>query len=240
MRYAAILVVLLSGIWIAYRLGNGPATQAVNDMVRKTETAPNGRIKNLTLPDGTSVILNAGSKLSYPAAFGEKDRRVELEGEAYFEVEHEELRPFRVATGDVETTVLGTSFNVNTRDGKVQVALVEGKVEIEDRALNHSLILKPGEMAVAGQCSISSRDFDFQEVLGWKDYILVYHSQTLEVIFKDLERIYGVEIKLNKNVDLTRKYTGRFEREPLDSILKGIGYVSGFSSKRNENEIILF
>lgn len=238
LQYAAALLILLTGIWIGYQFKNKPAFQEKETLTWKTFVAPNGRIKNLVLPDGTPVTLNAGSTLDYPVPF--TDRYVKLEGEAYFEVKPDKHHPFRVQTRDVETTVLGTSFNVNTRDGKIQVALVEGKVGVENRTLNKSLVLKPGKMAIAGEGSMEIRDFDLREVLGWKDHILVYRSKSLGFIFRDLERIHGVKITLNKNVDQTKKYTGRFEREPLDSILKGIGYVSGFSSRRNEKEIVIF
>src|SRR5690606_33142812 len=110
---------------------------------------PKGGNFQLTLPDGTLVSMNAGSSLSYPLWFGNKERRVTLSGEAYFDVSHDAERPFHVVSGDIDVQVLGTRFNMTAyRDEPgAAVTLETGRVEVSRG--DHSLTLAPGEQAYA-------------------------------------------------------------------------------------------
>src|SRR5699024_2401351 len=115
-----------------------------NAMRYNTLTTPRGGQYQLTLSDGTRVWLNSGSSIRYPVAFNGKNRKVEMTGEAYFEVAKNEGRSFIVKKGDVEIKVLGTQFNVNAYadNRKMKVTLLEGAVKVKNE------ILKPNEQAV--------------------------------------------------------------------------------------------
>lgn len=236
--YAAAFFLLLAGVAIGYWLTPEQTRTEMLPLSWESEVAEPGVIKKVVLPDGTRVTLNAGTTLDYPVPF--TDRYVKLNGEAYFEVSRDERRPFRVRTRQVETTVLGTSFNINTREEAIKVALISGEVQVQDVRLRQSVTLQPGKMLVAEEEGMHVERFNDLEVTGWRDYVLIYESESLGTIFKDLERIYGVTIRLKTSVDQTTRYTGKFEGEPLDSILKGIGYVSGFSALRRDNEVLVY
>lgn len=238
--YAAVLSILLAagGFFYWLKTQTDPVPADVPTLTWRSETAEPGVIKKMVLPDGTRITLNAGTTLDYPVPF--TDRFVRLDGEAYFDVVHDERHPFRVGAGQVEATVLGTSFNVNTRDDRTEVALISGKVSVQDKELDQTITLQPGKMAIAGEKALTVSNFDQQQVTGWREYVLIYDSEQLETIFRDLERIYGVRIVLKASVDRTTRYTGRFDGEPLDSILKGIGYVSGFSATRKDDEVLVY
>src|SRR5690606_6865004 len=98
-----------------------------------------------TLPDQSKVILNSISSITFDSEFGKTNRLVTLEGEAFFEVTTDKESPFKVQTGDVETTALGTAFNAFSRDGQVEVSLTEGKVKVSHKI--NEVELSPGEKA---------------------------------------------------------------------------------------------
>ena len=152
---------------------------------------------NITLSDGSRVWLNSESSLRYPTAFVGKDRRVEITGEAYFEVNHNEKMPFHVNAKGVDVEVLGTHFNINSYDDEaiIKTTLLEGSVKISN---NHgSKIIKPGEQAQIfnnGQSSISVSTPNLNEVVAWKNGRFFYNNADLESIMRQIARWYNVEV----------------------------------------------
>jgi transmembrane sensor len=130
----------LSGRNPGLSLGN-----AAQEMLYNTMNIPRGRQYQLILPDGSHVWLNAASSIRYPAAFAGKERKVEITGEAYFEVAKNVAKPFRVKIGEAEVEVLGTHFNIMAYDeeGAVKTTLLEGAVKVTRASASH--LLKPGQ-----------------------------------------------------------------------------------------------
>ena len=160
-------------------------------------TVPRGGEYSLVLGDGTRVWLNAGSKLKYPVRFNGSQRRVFLSGEAYFEVEKDENKPFYVVLDDVEVKVYGTSFNVNSHyRGRVQTTLVEGKVGIRVNSTGKERILLPNQMA---EYDVKKREIEVKDVetyyyTAWRKGEFVFQDETIEEIMDRLCRWYGMEV----------------------------------------------
>lgn len=162
-----------------------------------TLSTPRGGQYQLVLPDGSKVWLNAASSIKYPTAFSGKERKVEITGEAYFEVAHDANKPFIVGRGDVSVQVLGTHFNVNTYEDEdaVRVTLLEGSVRVS--ANSNSLTILPGSQAVldAGKATWKETHPDLDEVLAWKEGLFEFKDAPIEDIMRQVARWYDVTVK---------------------------------------------
>ena len=147
----------------------------------------------LRLSDGTIVYLNSETTLKYPEVFGGKERKVYLEGEAYFEVAKDPQHPFRVMVNDMEIEVLGTHFNVNAYPGQKGVAttLAEGKVRV--KTSGQEVVLIPGQQAMATPGGLEVHEVDVQEFLSWKDGLFIFRRMSLAEIMVQVYRWYGIK-----------------------------------------------
>lgn len=181
------------------------------------------------LPDGSRVMLNSNSKISYIQSFHDAERVVMLEGEAFFEIEKDTLRPFKVISNGITTTALGTSFNIDCRAGeKVEVSLVSGKVAVRNENEKY-VILNPGEMAIAmksGKLEIDK--FEYLETIAWKDGILVFCNSTFTDIVEKLELWYGVNIYVHGSIEEDFHFKATYDGHTLNEVLQGIAYVQYF------------
>ncbi len=212
----------------------------ISSIEKSTES---GQKLSFHLEDGTSVTLNAGSKLSYPANFDEDNRTVELQGEAFFEVRKDASRPFRVITKNVITTALGTSFNINTKKN-IEIALVTGMVSVESLSEEDSMqsvILNPGELATISSNSnvIQKSVFDFRKYISWKDGLIFFKEADYLEIKDYLENWYGVNIYSNKIPETQWKFSGKFEDESLENILSALQFGHNFEYKIEGKKIQL-
>jgi len=185
---AAVLIILSLGIVSLY-------VGMHNKMITVATT---GDQKNLevTLPDRSNVFLNRNTELSYRANFGKSLRRVSLSGEAFFEITADAEKPFTVDAGEASVTVIGTSFNIitNNPDSAVEVYVETGKVMLSDNAGARNLSLEPGYIGTM-DTEISGRTLnDNPNYMSWKTGVLVYNGQTLDIVFRDLKRVYNMNI----------------------------------------------
>lgn len=150
----------------------------------------------LTLSDGTRVWLNSETSIQYPVAFGAKERRVFVQGEAYFEVAKDAKKPFTVQFMSSSVTVLGTSFNIRAypEEKQSQATLAEGSVRIYSPG--SSMLLKPGEQAEVNALSgeMVKREVEVKSFTSWKDGRFVFEQQPLEDIMRTLERWYDIRV----------------------------------------------
>ncbi len=177
----------LNGIVYEYR-GTGELSTAFH-----TLEVPIAADYQLRLSDGTVVYLNSETTLRYPAVFAGNERKVYLEGEAYFEVAKDPEHPFKVIVGQLEVEVLGTHFNVNAYPGQSGIAttLAEGKVRVADKG--QEVVLNPGEQAWATKNSLQVREVEVQEFTSWKDGLFRFRQMPLEEIMTQVYRWYGVK-----------------------------------------------
>lgn len=212
---AAVAIVLLGLITVtAYWQGSRQIQSNFSDIVVE---APLGSKTKLTLPDGSTVWLNAGSKMVYSQGFGVRDRRLAFQGEGYFEVEKNDEMPFLVQTHDVNVTVVGTKFNFRNypEDEEAVVELLEGKVALENQLKEESVrYLSPNEKMVlhkaTGKMDITSAKV--KEATLWTENILLFDEDLLPDIVRKLERSYHVQIEI-ENEDLKQaRFYGQFNQ----------------------------
>lgn len=186
---------------------------------------PKGVKSSFSLEDGTKVILNSGSKIQFPLKFDDSVRKVFLVGEAFFDVAHQK-RPFQVETTSAQIEVLGTTFNVNSSAKGLSVALLTGKVKINDSTGNR-MILNPQEMlTIHPGGKFIKEGFDELEIAGWKDKYLVFNYSSIETVSEKLEGWYGVEIEIQGEFPRSWAYSGVYKDESLENVLEGIGQTS--------------
>ena len=173
-----------------------------------TIKTPAGGQYRVVLSDGTRVLLNAGSSLTYPAKFAGKDRTVNLTGEAYFEVAHRSKQPFFVKTRGQVIEDIGTQFNVNAYEDEsyVKTTLIEGSVKVY--AKKQSKILVPGQQVILDTQGLQlAKNADIDEAISWKEGYFNFNTETLETAMKNLSRWYDVEIEY-KNKSQKNKLLG--------------------------------
>ena len=194
----AVKVMKLPDGQIAYH-GTG------KDVQYNTLNNPRGsRVVGLTLADGSKVWLNAASSLRYPTAFTGKERKVEITGEAYFEVAHNPAMPFVVSKGGTTVRVLGTHFNINAYDDErsLNVTLLEGRVSVGSIAGAPPQVIIPGQQAQVGKSGdielVNSVDLD--EVMAWKNDLFSFKGAGIEGIMRQVSRWYDVDVVFEKQV----------------------------------------
>lgn len=179
-----------------------------------TLTTPYGREQKLTLSDGTTVWLNAGSSIRFPLVFKGNSRQVEITGEVYFEVVHNSQQPFIVKAGKDEIKDLGTHFNVRAykEDAEVKTTLLEGKVQIGN------YVLKPGQQYVAGKIT----DVDPENAIAWVNGYFRFEQSDIQEAMQQIARWYNVKIEYEGALP-TQKFQGELQRSlKLSQVLKMI------------------
>lgn len=177
------------------------------------------QIQEIVLPDGSRVVLNRYSSLVCHASFNETDRKVTLEGEAYFDVTRDPDKPFRILTQTGLVEVLGTSFTVSqSQDQGMEVIVASGLVLFE--AAHQQVRLKAGERARyhPGKPLLPILNTD-PNYLAWKTRELIFEATPLETVVETLQRTYGVTIELTNPVSATCQVTARFSQQSLESIM---------------------
>lgn len=178
---------------------------------------PAGQRINLELSDGTVVWLNSRTKIEYPASFVGDDRKVKLDGEAYFEVAKDKNKPFIVETtkGDIE--VLGTKFNIEaySEDNTFAVALMEGAVKVvrENNAYN----LRPNQLAYLKDDKVCIASIEDCNLYRWREGLICFKNESFPNIIKKFEKYYGVNIRIENNAVINYYCTGKFRQS--DGIL---------------------
>lgn len=184
------------------QLSYNPTGNTNETMVYNTMRTPAGRQFEVTLPDGTHVWLNAASSIRFPTVFTGKERRVQITGEAYFEVTKIKAKPFIVQINDgLNVEVLGTKFNINSYadEGRINTTLLEGSVRVSHP--QQSLVLKPGQQAQCKVLAPSSpgditlgSNVDINLVMAWKNGKFNFQDADLRQVMKQIERWYDVQV----------------------------------------------
>ncbi len=204
--------------------GNGIVyqdTSATLPAVNHLLSVPVRGCYQITLSDGTRVWLNAGSSLRFPSRF-EKERTVSLEGEAYFEVNRNPAKPFRVISSGAEVEVLGTRFNVKNYkdDNQAVITLLEGRVEAVENNTSHPLA-HGEELRIDGRSVNKISQADTLAAIGWKNGYFEFHDTPIPEIMKQIERWYGVKVVFQENNE--HELTASIERsKTLISTLRAL------------------
>ncbi len=250
-RVAAVLVPLfvLGAVYWSYTQRVRVVDTEVEEVRIAEVTALYGETRFLILPDGTRVWINAGSTLKYSEDMGEGERIVELEGESYFAVEKDPSRPFRIKTGHLTVTVLGTQFNVEAYPDRslTLVTLDEGKVSL-DAGDGSREELTPGRQFSLNNATGESEIRPFEELglenaSGWKSGSLYCYRMSLPEILEAIERKYDVRVQIDPGVVFQDKvYTGEFRSTdaPADILDMFRQAVGGFGYRIDNGTINIY
>lgn len=241
-RVAAVLIIVLLPL-AGYYQGKYQVKKTFADIV--VEASPGTNTK-LTLPDGTLVWLNAGSKIIYSQGFGVDDRFLSLSGEGYFEVTRNEKMPFQIRTREVSLKVLGTKFNFRDYDNdeEVIVSLMEGKVALENELHTMPILyLESNEKMVmnkqTGEMMKTKANVELANV--WKDNKLFFDEELLKDIAKKLMRCYDVRIEVPDSL-ASRRFYGDFVimKQTIDEVLTTMAETGRMRYRYEDGKYILY
>lgn len=227
-RYAAVIIAIVFLGVAGYHIFNNSSNQI--------EVVADAGIRQLVLPDGTSVWMNKGCRITYPETFDGDERIVTLDGEARFEVTKDSLRPFLVHSDAMTVRVLGTIFNFNTRckNNCEEVTLLEGRVEAMGKSDEGKIFLKPHQKVILNK---TSHVMSMEQVYApletlWCNHRIPFKNMRIMEIIHVLEKSYHVKIML-KDIDVNATYSGVVQQaETIDSVLDDLKFAIPFTYKR--------
>lgn len=262
-RIAAIFVLLLT-LSVTFFFLFKSRTKVSEELVYNEIIVPLGEKSQLVLADGTHIWINSSSKLRYPVNFGKNNRKVYLEGEAYFDVTKKEDQPFIVSTPDLNIKVLGTAFNVKNYpgDNKAVTTVVRGLVSVESNELTKPVLLKPNENIVLSTISeakeesatelvkeettiskleaVVNKTVNVEAITSWKDQMLVFSDEPFEDVAQKMERWYNVKVFINSESLKKERYRGKFvNNETIYQVLEVINYTTPIRYTIKNNEIYI-
>jgi transmembrane sensor len=242
-RVAAVLLVTIGAGILGWTIINRPKQVPVN-IVKDNTAQPTGYTRSIVLPDGSKVILSAGSKLDYPEKFNTISREVTLSGQAYFDIVHEaNSLPFVIHTGKVKTTVLGTAFTIRAfaPDRDVTVTVSRGKVKVEnDQKLLAVLTADQQIVYNVGEASVKQQGVKATESLAWAKVDMVFEAAAFETITEHIGKRYGVEIRFANSHLAACPITAMFDgTETLEQVLTVLCTVRNASYQVQDDGAVL-
>jgi len=232
--YSSIAVAASIAIFVSILIFNIKDNTVKDEIVFNNSTS----VKNLILPDSTIVSLKQNSSIQYPSVFSENKRSVSLDGEAFFNVSKNK-GIFEVATKNTTTTVLGTSFLINTNGigNKTDIFVKTGKVLFV--AEKDSVLLKKGEKASFNRMKkeLAKEQITSENYLSWKTGKLVFKDEKLSSVFKDLENHYNVSFTISTPQIMDCRLTAKYDNKPLDSVLESLEVLYGLFFEKSNNTV---
>jgi len=227
---------------VEYQNAAGTQNNA-GEVAWNTLEVPRGGQYHLTLIDGTQVWLNSGSKLVYPSAFMHGERRVELTGEAYFEVVHNAAQPFSVKVKDEIIEDIGTHFNINAYDDEpvLKTTLIEGAVRVSEGS--QQVMLRPGQASIGGiEGKVGLITADPEEAIAWKSGYFLFNSENLASIMRKVSRWYNADVvfedkKLEKQLFSGTITVSRFKN--VSDLLNKLRLTGAAHFKIENNKILI-
>ena len=246
---AAVFIVIACSFLLYYNIER--VRNPVENLDYQITSVPSNKRVTLTLSDGSVITLNSSTKISYPKIFGEKERRVFLlAGEAYFDIKSDPDKPFIVESGELETRVLGTAFNIKNTEysGEIRVTVNRGKVRVSDniKAENRtvrSYILLPDNQISFNKATreISQQKVFASTICSWRDGSIVFDNEQLISVIKTLNEKYNTDIRLKDDTIKKYRISGTFkDDEKLKDVLFAISKSSQLLYKEIDNNIILY
>lgn len=240
-KYAAVIgILLISGLSIL--LFQQKENDQEDALLYSEIYVPNGEKKSLTLPDGTSITLNSGTYLRYPHQFKGDKRIIEVNGEAFLDVQPDANKQFIVRTEKMDVKVLGTSFNVKAynTDQQVMVCVRTGKVQVD--LSEASMNLKPDEMIILDKENgrLEKHNIESWKTITWITGGLFFNKTTIEALVQELERYYNCSIEIENDKLKKEIVHGEHSNESLESVLKSIEYAVGIKYRKEGDRIILY
>ena len=218
------------------------AVSESGDVIYNTLLVPYGKRSKVQLSDGSTVWLNSGSRMVYPAVFNNQKREVYLEGEAIFDVAHIEDHPFMVVCKDQEVEVLGTEFGVTNYldENTIKTVLKSGSVQINYR--EHRMRISPGTIVSYNKetRSINSDKINVDHYFSWREGVLIFKNNDLQFILKRLARYYNVDISLQHGVPIDETFSGYLDlNDNLDIVMGNLKESADINFVLSEDELIV-
>ena len=239
MAVAASVILLIAAYFIFPVLieKTDVVTQDNPQEIRKTRF---GNKLTVHLSDGSTVKLNSGSQIQFQKYFSDTERVIFLEGEAFFEVAKDSLRPFRVHTLNTITEAVGTTFNVESNaDSITSISLVEGKVAVKNISQDETKLLTEGQMVISDNEGLGDiMKYEYQDI-AWKDDVIIFKNATSDQVFSSLEKWYGVSFDLGNGFGDRWSYTGKFDNQSLHSVLTSIGHAENFEFIIENKKVVI-
>lgn len=236
-RVAASITVIL-GIAIVLYL-----SQSTPDINYLIEATGRGQKATITLSDGSVVKLNSESSITYPESFSDvATRDIKLSGEAFFEVKRDETKSFTIQTGDIVTTVLGTSFNISAFPDmdEIEVTVTTGRVKVES---NDDVVseLIPGQQASYSRSDnlLKVGEVDIRNYTAWKDGTIYLSDMTLLEASKILSRWYNVDFQFSGQEIKNCKIDGKFKNDQLVNVLENLQFVIDFQFQIIDGDVVV-
>ena len=244
LKAASVVLLVITSIWVFNtKITKDTAEPEITKVIVKSNEK--GQKSTFRLPDGTTVKLNADSRLTYRENSDMKIREVHLVGEAFFDVFENALVPFVVNAGEIKATVLGTTFNVRNYvdDPNILVALATGSLQVEVEALDDvgKILLKPNEMSnyKKKERNIEKLKYNKEEVFAWRHNTIYFNRASMEEIENKLERWFNVDIKVTNNPKVPVSISTKFTNQSLDNILKNLGFTLNFEYKFADSKVFI-
>lgn len=237
LKIAAVFILSFS----CFYLFNRP--EQAEEIVMHTIHVPAGQRAELSLADGTNVWLNANTTLKYPNRFSGSKREVELDGEAYFSVEHDPNHEFIVHTEQYAIKVLGTEFNVSAYSDNMlfETSLVKGEVEVFSLKTNEFVKLSAGNRVFLENGKLTKAPIRHFSHFLWKNGLISFENERMETILEKLRLYYDVNIEVKNKKILNLRYTGKFwTKDGVEHVIKVIKIHANFEyTKDSEKNMIM-
>lgn len=222
-----LLAISIGSIWFFLQHAN---TKQETSLAMKEIRVPKGKKMRIVLPDQSIVHLNADSKLSYGEPFiGDEGtgRLVSLQGEGFFEVAHDSLRPFIIETASTRTEVLGTKFNLQqyANETAANLQVTQGRVRFSDRTQHNNLIVTVNEAALFNAGQLSKETIDATQVSSWMNNVIRFPNNTLEEAATIIARWYNVDVKFEDDSLRKKRIKASFDNPSMEELLKEINYL---------------
>ena len=233
---AAAVILLCIASWSIYTYHHSPDILTISTLAE---------VKEVALPDGSKVILNRYTSLSYPNKFNKKNREVQLSGEAYFDVTKDKTHPFIVKTAEINVQVLGTEFNIEAypKDELIKTTLFEGSVAVSSDEENLRLILVPNESAIyhKGEKKLDKEQtLQINDEIAWQNNAFNFNDLPLKEIARQLSNAFKVTIQITSPELSAYKISARFVNgEGADEILSLLQMVGNFTYTREQQTITI-
>ena len=230
-KIAAILIIF----WGGTKLFETNTTEE-SIITYQTLYVPAGQRAELILPDSTRVWLNAHSKLIYPVSFGKGNRQVELNGEAYFDVVHNEKQPFIVKTRQMDIQVLGTEFNVTSYSSDFEVSLLRGCIELSSPNLSSTYRMKEKEHIKLKNNKLIINNITDYDYFRWKEGLICFNNESVATIIEKLKLYYDINIETHNKKFLNSRYSGKFRtNDGIEQVLKVLQKEHKFRYTKNND-----
>ncbi len=237
----AAVIAIVSFFTLRFLNMESAAPDEIRDNLTVVETGPCDRTK-IALPDGSTVHLNSCSKLTYSGDFNRENRRIELSGEAFFDVNKNPSMPFVVDMGKEKIIVRGTKFNVSAykKINTMSVALLEGKVEFSEGET--TLTINSGEVVSFDKKSrnLTKHTDDVSQYSAWTNGRIEYQSVTLDVLLERLSCIYNLDIRYVPKKHTNKSfYISLSTQENIRDVLDAISVIIPIKWTKDKNIIII-